>query len=213
MIPALVPAKALRRGKSRLRATLGAANAEALAVAMLQDVLSALAAAESVGQVAVVTPDPLLADVAKRLGALALLGDDPGLNPSLLRGSRELCGADEDGLLVVLGDVAGIRAAEIDALLSALDGLGPRGVVLAPSSDGGSAALARRPPEVIPPRFGKDSAAVHHDEAKRAGVPFRALELVSLAVDVDAADDLKSLLRGPGVGPHTAKALRGLSLD
>lgn len=213
MIPALVPAKALRRGKSRLRASLGAASAEILAVAMLQDVLSALGAADRVGTVAVVTPDPALADVAKDLGALALLGDDPGLNPSLLRGSRELCGRGEDGLLVVLGDVAGIRAAEVDSLLAALDELGPRGVVLAPSRDGGSAAVARRPPEVIPPCFGKDSAALHRDAAKQAGVPFRAVELASMAVDVDAADDLKSLLRGPGVGPHTAEALRGLSFD
>ena len=212
MIPALVPAKALRSGKSRLRATLGAEPAEALAVAMLKDVVHALVAAERVGPVAVVTPDPDLADVAKSLGARPLLGDDAGLNPSLLRGARELCDSEDEGLLVVLGDVAGIDALEVDTLVATLDSLGPRGVVLAPSSDGGSAALARRPVAVISPRFGKNSAALHREEAERAGIPFRELRLASLAVDVDAADDLRDLLEGSGVGPHTARALRGFSL-
>ncbi len=213
MIPALVPAKALRSGKSRLRATLGSEAAEALAVAMLRDVVSALVAAERVGPVAVVTPDPALADVAKDLGAFALLGDDPGLNASLRRGAQELCDNEEDGLLVVLGDVAGIEAADVDALVETLESLGPRGVVLAPSRDGGSAALARRPAAVIPPRFGKDSAALHREAALQAKLPFRELSLASLEVDVDASEDLRALLRGSGVGPHTAQALRGVSLD
>ena len=213
MIPALVPAKALQVGKSRLRASLGPTAAEALAVAMLKDVLSSLLGAERVGAVAVVTPDPALAEVAKGLGALALLGDDPGLNPSLLRGSRELCARPEDGLLVVLGDVAGIRAVEVDTLIETLESLGPRAAVLAPSLDGGTAALARRPAEVFPPRFGRDSAALHRREAAAADVAFRAVELPSLAIDVDAADDLRALVAGAGVGPHTAAALRGLALD
>jgi 2-phospho-L-lactate guanylyltransferase len=212
MIPALVPAKALQSGKTRLRASLGAATAEALAVAMLQDVLSALLAAERVGAVAVVTPDPALADVAKAIGARALLGDDPGLNASLLRGADELRESRDEGLLIVLGDVAGIRSNEVDTLIETLEGLGPKGVVLAPSSDGGSAALARRPVDIIPPRFGKNSAALHREQAKRAGAPFCELSLASLAVDVDAADDLKSLLEGAGAGAHTSEVLRGRGL-
>lgn len=209
-IPALVPAKALAAGKSRLRAALGAEVARSLALAMLRDVLSALLAVERIDPVAVVTPDSEIAALAREVGARPLLGDDPGLNASLERGANELDG--REGLLVVLGDVAGARPADLEQLLAELDALGPGGVVLAPSRDGGTAALARRPHDIIPPRFGAESAAAHRALAKRCGAPLVEVNLPSLGVDVDSKRDLEDLLRGPGVGPFTARAFRDAGL-
>lgn len=212
MIAGLVPAKALRDGKSRLRKGLGDEAAEQLAMAMLCDVVAALQGCETIERVAVVTPDKGIAERVEALGAEALVGDDPGLNPSLERGARLLAREAGDALLVVLGDVAGIRAADAEEVLRRLDEMGPRGVVLVPSADGGTAALARRPADVIPPRFGAQSAAAHREEAKSRGVPLIELAIEALSIDVDSETDLREAQRRTGTGPHTRAALVALGL-
>jgi 2-phospho-L-lactate guanylyltransferase len=212
MTAAVVPVKALGAGKSRLAAALGRAGAEALALAMLEDVLAALLAVPRLEAVAVVTPDPEVARAAAAAGARPLLGDDPGLNASLDRAARELGEACANGLLVVLGDVAGVRPADVERVLDALAALGAAGVVLVPAADGGSAALARRPADVIPSRFGPDSARAHRDAAARAGVPIVELGLPALAVDLDDEADLHAFLAGPGAGPRTRARLRALGV-
>ena len=208
MTAALVPAKSLHTGKSRLRAALGAETSRALALAMLLDVVEVLRSVPRLEPVAVVTPDPEIALGAEGLGARALLDRDPGLNASLVRGAAALGAAAQRGLLVVLGDVAGIRAADVEQLLDAADELGAPGVVLAPSSDGGSAALARRPGDAIAPRFGPGSAAAHRAAARERGLPFRELELPSLAIDVDGSTDLQALQRKLGLGPRAQRVVR-----
>ncbi len=209
MIAALVPVKALSASKSRLLPQLGRADAERLSVAMLTDVLGALGRVPALARVGVVTPDARVAEAARAAGAEVLLRPDPGLNAAVEAGGRELAPGRDDGLLVVLGDVAGVRAEEIETLLAAV---AAPGVALAPSSDGGSSALLRLPRDVIPAAFGKDSAAAHRGLAERAGVAFREVALPSLAVDVDEPDDLDAFLAGPGAGENTRALLRTLGI-
>jgi 2-phospho-L-lactate guanylyltransferase len=209
---AVVPVKSLAAGKSRLAAALGRGPAEALALAMLEDVLAALRAVPALDVVAVVTPDRDVAEAAGRAGARALLGDDPGLDAALARAARELDPACADGLLVVLGDVAGARADDLAQLLAALAaGPAPR-AALAPSADGGTAALARRPPNAFASRFGPDSARRHRAAAAAAGVPLVELGLPSLALDLDDEADLRAFLAGPGDGPRTRALLASLGV-
>jgi 2-phospho-L-lactate guanylyltransferase len=212
MPAALVPVKSLAAGKSRLAAALGRAGAEALALAMLEDVLAALRAVPRLAVVAVVTPDAAVAEVARRAGARALVGEDPGLNPALERAARALAPAARDGLLVVLGDVAGVRAGEIARVLEALEAGPPPRAVLAPSRDGGSAALARRPADAFPSWFGPRSAAAHRAAAARAGVPLVELALPGFALDLDDEADLRAFLAGPGHGPRTRARLAELGI-
>lgn len=212
MTAAIVPVKQLAAGKSRLARALGRAGAERLALAMLEDVVAALRATRGLDSVAVVTPDGVVAAAAERAGARALLGDDPGLNESIDRAARALGDPARDATLVVLGDVAGARAADLAALLDALAaGPAPR-AALAPASDGGTAALARRPHGAFPSRFGAASAAAHRDAARAAGVPLLELALPSLALDLDDADDLLAFLAAPGGGARTRAALRALGV-
>jgi 2-phospho-L-lactate guanylyltransferase len=203
---ALVPVKSLADAKSRLLPHLGAAAARHLSAAMLADVLEALLAVPALERVAVVTPDPDVAEAARTAGAEALEVTVPGLNPSLEEGARRLAGED-DTLLVVLGDVAGARAEDLTALLEATPA---RGIALAPSSDGGTAALVRRPAGVIAPGFGPDSARRHEEMAGRAGVPCVCLPLPSLALDLDEPEDLERFLETEGGGRHTRALLKEL---
>lgn len=212
MTAALVPVKRLEAGKSRLEAGLGREATARLMEEMLEDVLQALRGVPRLDPVAVVTPDPALAELARKAGAQALPGRDLGLNASLMRAALELTSPAAPDLLVVLGDVAGAAPNDLEALLERGEQLGHRSVVLAPSSDGGTSALLRRPHNVIRARFGPQSAARHHAEAKRAGVPCAELSLPSLALDLDCTADLERFLARGGAGWRTRALLRELGL-
>ncbi len=215
MSVALVPVKRLAATKSRLFAERGkhgsgdTRDREAMAIAMLRDVIAALRATRSLDRVVVATPDEDVAAVARDAGAEALVRDDPGLNPALDAAANALAMGDGP-LLVVLGDVAGALPEDIDRLFDALSDQGGRGAVLAPSSDGGTSALLRAPHDAIPSCFGRDSAKRHREAAAVRGVRYRELPLPSLSLDLDLPEDVEQFLQTKTGGTATRAALRAL---
>jgi 2-phospho-L-lactate guanylyltransferase len=208
---AIVPVKSLARSKSRLLPELSRDELDALALAMVEDVLRALLATPALERVAVATPDDRVAALAQGLGAEAVHGPDPGLNPAIDAAIEKLHLPANAALLVVLGDVAGAETADVQRLFEALDAAPPgRAVVLAPSADGGTGALLRRPPDAIASCFGRDSAARHREAARAAGVAFTEVALDSLAIDLDAADDVETFLAGGAGGSRTRALLAEL---
>lgn len=228
MSAALVPVKHLTTGKSRLLTELARGQLEALSLAMLEDVLEALKGTPSVARMAVVTPDQTVALAAESFGAKPLRLDDPGLNPSLAAAARALDLAPDEPLLVVLGDVAGATPEDIEVLFEVLRpeaahrqgeqspptaagtsaGTGAGAVSLAPSADGGTSALLRRPHDAIPTLFGPGSAKLHREAAARAGVAYTEVSLPSLATDLDCPEDIECFLQTPVGGRHTRELLR-----
>jgi 2-phospho-L-lactate guanylyltransferase len=210
MIAALVPVKALAASKSRLFPDLERAAVERLSIAMMTDVLTALQRVPRLARTAVVTPDGEVARAASAAGAEALLRPDPGLNPAVENAGAELAPAAGDGLLVVLGDVAALAPEDLEILLDAVEA---PGVALAPSSDGGTSALLRVPRDVIPARFGPDSAKRHREEAESARVAYRHVALPSLAIDVDSGRDLEEILCTGTLGARTRAVLDELGVS
>jgi 2-phospho-L-lactate guanylyltransferase len=217
MSRALVPVKSLTSAKSRLLPELARDQLESLSLAMLRDVVEALQAAPSVGRVAVVTPDRVVAACADSLGAEPLLLEDPGLNPSIEAAVQHLSPAPAEPLLVMLGDVAGAVPEDIEALFDVLRapvekpraGRPSAGLaVLAPSSDGGTSALLRQPHDAIPARFGPASARAHRDAAARAGAVYAEVPVPSLAIDLDHPEDIELFLKTQVGGRHTRALLR-----
>jgi len=206
---AVVPVKKLEASKSRLLPELAPDAREALCLAMLSDVLEALMATPSVQGVAVTTPDAAVGEHARSLGAEVILRAEPGLNAALDDAAEKLIGNRDDPYLVVLGDVAGARAAELETLYQALDE-GSAAAALAPSADGGTSALLRRPHSAIPSRFGSGSAARHLAAARDAGIPCPVIELPSLDIDLDQPSDLAAFMASEGEGPRTRELLRSL---
>lgn len=209
MIAAVVPVKELAASKSRLGRSLGGDAPARLALAMLADVLDALMQVPAVARVGVVTPDPRVAREARDAGAVAVIYTEPGLNPAVEHAAAVLAPGEDDAVLVVLGDVAGVRPRDLERLIAAL---GERGVALAPSNDGGTSALLRAPRDVIPAGFGPGSAKVHRERAEGAGVPYLELPLASLAVDLDEREDLDAFLASDAAGARTRALLRELGL-
>ena len=210
MIGAVVPVKTLPSAKSRLRPWLDHASVERLAIAMLGDVLETLQRVRALDRIAVATPDLRLAEVARKAGAEVLGASVDGLNPAVEAACAVLAPTADDAALVVLGDVAGAQAADIEKLLDA--GARP-GVTLAPSNDGGTSALLRGPRDIIPAAFGPNSARTHRDFAASAGVAFVELALPSLAIDIDEREDLEQIASRGSAGTRTRALLGKLLPD
>lgn len=71
-------------------------------------------------------------------------------------------------------------------------------VVLAPDrAERGTNALLLCPPDVIPPRFGRDSLARHLQAAGSLGVPAEVRRLSGLALDLDTPSDIRAFLATP----------------
>jgi 2-phospho-L-lactate/phosphoenolpyruvate guanylyltransferase len=184
--------KSFDRAKQRLSGAVAAHGRRGLAAAMVADVLDALAAAEAIDDVLVVTAEPLAARAAGAAGAVVV--DDPvelGQSAAAARGVQAAVEREAERVLLVPGDCPALDPAEVDALLTGHDG---REVVIVPDRHGsGTNALLLAPPGRIQPAFGTSSLARHVALARAAGAAVRVAALPSLALDVDTADDLAAL--------------------
>ncbi|MGD9894311.1 MAG: 2-phospho-L-lactate guanylyltransferase [Dehalococcoidia bacterium] len=204
---ALIPVKPRHRAKDRLRPALSRRARLGLTRAMLHDVLTALLDSALFVSVTVVTRDRRLRRLCRRLGVHTLLPPPGlrGLNAELTWAVTQPEVAQADRLLVIPGDVPGVRVSELFRLV-----LPPmeRGVRLVPSPDGGTNALVLIPPTAIPFRFGRNSATRHRAEAERAGLRVESVPLTSLASDIDQPEDL--LIGRRMAGPRTRRVLSAM---
>ncbi len=207
MTIALIPVKRLEESKSRLLSKLPGERRQALTLAMLDDLIEALARTPGIDRIAITTPDPLVAERARAAGAEVLVREEPGLNAALEDGRTRLAPAGDEDLLIVLGDVAGAVPEDFVRLLEAARHAESPGVWLAPSSDGGTSALLQRPARAIACSFGRESARRHREAAQAAGVAYHEIELASLAIDLDQPEDLEAFLKTRGGGPRTRTLL------
>jgi 2-phospho-L-lactate/phosphoenolpyruvate guanylyltransferase len=195
-----VPVKALERAKGRLSGVLSPLERAALTLAMLEDVLDSCLTMPG-WQTWVISPDEAILEVSARRGARPVVEEEPGLLSAIHQVEVEVSGSDALG--IVLGDLPLITPDELGALLQTL---GP--VVAAPSdSDGGTNVLLRRPPQVIPPRFGTESFRKHREVAEQLDVPFARVDSPGLEFDLDRPEDVPTLLASGGVTRTRAACL------
>lgn len=216
---ALVPVKPGHRRKDRLRPALGPRARLLLSRAMLDDVLTTLLESFLFISVTVVTRDRALRRRCRRLGIHTVLppAGVRGLNPELTWAAAQPEVAQADRLLVLPGDVPGVRVSDLFRLVLPPLGVtaGQRaapesaGVRLVSAMDGGTNALLTAPPGCIPFRFGPESAARHAAAARRAGLRCETLPLASLTPDIDRPADL--LIGRRIAGPRTRRVLDGLA--
>jgi 2-phospho-L-lactate guanylyltransferase len=199
-----VPVKDLAHGKHRLAGVLSPAERSRLILAMLEGVLIA-AAAQHGWDVWVVARSGAVLSRARRAGARPVPETGTSLHRAIAQVEAELAPGDDDTLAVLLADLpritpAGLRAALIESSTAPV-------AAVAAHSDGGTNLLVRRPPSIIPNRFGRASFAEHRAEASRARVVFLDVPNEELAFDLDTPDDLRRWLASAGAGPAYAEAL------
>ena len=185
----VVPVRRLDSAKTRLAPLLSAAERAALALTMARDVLAACVA-QSGWETWLVSSDPSVLDIAGA-GARRVPEEGTTLIGAIGQAERMAQGAEAEALAVVLADLPWITPA---ALARALEPEGPVVAVRA-DSDGGTNALVRRPPAVVPALFGRASFARHERAADHAGIPVRRVDVEELAFDLDRPEDVRRLLR------------------
>jgi 2-phospho-L-lactate/phosphoenolpyruvate guanylyltransferase len=176
--------------KSRLAEVLSADERSRLALAMLEDVLAACAGSALSG-VTVVSDSAAARAVAEGHEARWVPDPGGGMNAAVTAGLRS-CRAVT--ALVLPGDIPLLRAADVDAIVGGA-GEEARAVVVVPDrADRGTNALLLRPPDVMAPAFGPDSAAQHFALARASRA--RAFQIMrpDVALDLDLPEDVARLL-------------------
>jgi 2-phospho-L-lactate guanylyltransferase len=209
VIAALVPVKRLAQAKSRLRPVLSDGQRREFVLAMLEDVLRLTLGQPAIGATAVVTADEDVLAFARRLGAQPIREPPSvrGLNAALAFAADVLARQGATGLLVLPADVPLATPADIEAILTAWK---EAPVVLCPSHSGGTGALALRPPQAIPFRFGPRSFAAHRRAAVERGLPVAVVSRPGLALDIDRPEDLAAVLAADG--SRSREALQAIAL-
>jgi 2-phospho-L-lactate/phosphoenolpyruvate guanylyltransferase len=205
MLTPLVPVKDLGEAKRRLAPALAPVERRLLVIAMLEDVLAALAGTAGLDRPVVVSPDREVWHRADALGCRVVEEREPGpgLNASLARAAGPA--AAGNGLLVVAADLPLATPAALAEVAAAAEGAE---VVVVPSHDGdGTNVLAWREEATFRPAFGPGSAARHLAEA---GAVRR--DEPGLALDVDTPADLRAVAALAAPESVTARRLRDLRL-
>lgn len=192
----------LRAGKSRLVGALPGDAIAALRTAMFADVVAALRGAH-VEHILVAAGDELSAEVARnqRLPFHRDPESCDGLDEAIQAAAMAANPSVVD-LLVIQADLPALTANDVRALLYA-----PGDVVIAPTSDGGTGALLRRPVGAMSTSYGPESAALHAARAVDAGSTPTILRLPGFRLDVDTDHDLTALPGTSNLGRHTARWL------
>ena len=211
-VVALVPLRSPGEGKTRLSPALTVEQRAALAGAMLADVVTALLAAP-VDRVVVAAGGGAAVSAGSALGVEVVV--DPAgsdrrpvarrLDAAIASAAAQL--GRVGALLVVAADLPHLAVADVTAVLAC-----DAEVVVAPTVDGGTGGLLRRPPDACGTAYGAGSADRHAALAVAAGRRVRRLDLAGFAHDVDVAADLRTLrdVGRPPLGARTSTVLSRL---
>jgi 2-phospho-L-lactate guanylyltransferase len=201
---AVVPVKDTAAAKQRLASAVPPHLRQGLALAMLEDVLAALAEARGLAGRILVTTDPAATALAGRYGAACWAdGAAAGHTGAVTAAARRLASEGRGGMLTLPGDIPLVTAAEIERLLSAHR---PEpSFTIAPAHDQkGSNAILMSPPDAVPLRFGDDSFFPHLAAAEACGIAPVILHLPGIALDIDNPADLAHFA---GLGSRTRAGL------
>lgn len=206
---AIIPVKRFAEAKRRLAEAFGAGARRRLVRAMLGDVLDAVGRSSEVERVLVVTNEPRLPATETPLTRISDAPQRPSHSGAARRGIRRALRSGAEGVVLLPGDCPLLDPAELDG---ALRRAVPGRVGIVPDRQGtGTNALILCPPDAIMPAFGEGSRERHERLALEAGHTPAIERLFSLALDVDAPEDLAALRqfldRDPAMAPRTAEAI------
>ena len=188
-VASIVPVKAPTISKKRLATVLSPQERAALTISMLKDVLRALKFSR-VSQTVVVSSDFTIQQVADKFKAKYLPENQAGLNQALEQATQWLETHHVDSVLIIPSDVPLVSPEDIAQIINlAVD---EKSVVLSSSQDGGTNALLKRPPNLVPACFGPNSFKRHIREARASGVEPKIYYSPRINMDIDSVEDLRS---------------------
>jgi 2-phospho-L-lactate guanylyltransferase len=187
---AVIPVKETAGAKERLAGAVPRELRPGLALAMLEDVLAAVAHARGLAGIAVVTLDPDARALAQRYGARILTDDARGGHTAAVAAAaRTLAQEGRGGMLQLPGDIPLVSADEISLLL-ALRRAAPSFTIAPSHDDFGSNAVLVCTPIAVPLTFGDDSFYPHLRAAQAAGIRPLIVRQHGIGLDIDRPEDI-----------------------
>jgi 2-phospho-L-lactate/phosphoenolpyruvate guanylyltransferase len=192
---AVVPVKERISAKERLAPMLRPETRQALALAMLEDVLTALTATPGIAGFIVVTVDAEASRLAASYGGRVIeAGARDGHTGAVTAAARLLAAEGHKGMLTLPGDIPLATSREIASLLAAHPPA-PSFTIVPSHDERGSNAIACSPPDAVPLRFGEDSFYPHLKAAEACGIRPNVVHLPGIALDIDNPEDVVSFMR------------------
>jgi 2-phospho-L-lactate guanylyltransferase len=193
---AVVPVKETVGAKQRLADALSAPQRQQLALAMLEDVLAALAATRGLGGILCVTIDEAAIALAARYGAIVSHeAACAGHTAAVMSAAHDLAAAGHS-LMTLPGDVPLVTPADIESVIAASHAA--PGFTIVPAHDElGSNTILMTPANAVPLRFGDNSFFPHLETARACGIEPAILPNPRIALDIDAPEDLAAFLKIP----------------
>jgi 2-phospho-L-lactate guanylyltransferase len=192
---AVIPVKETTAAKERLADAVPRHLRTGLALAMLEDVLAAVAktlhkGSRGLAGIAVVTLDPDARALAQRYDARILTDDARGGHTAAVAAAartleQEGCG----GMLQIPGDIPLVSADEISLLL-AMRRPAPSFTIAPSHDDFGSNAVLVCPPTAVPLTFGDDSFYPHLRAAQARGIEPLIVRRHGIGLDIDRPEDI-----------------------
>lgn len=191
----VIPVKESSAAKQRLAPVLPAHLRQALALAMLEDVLAAVAKVPGLDGRLIVTTDPEAMRLAARYDCDSMTEDaDLGHSEAVAAAVWRLVRERRRTMLTVPGDIPLVTPEEIGQLIAAHRP--PPSFTIAPSQDErGSNAVLVSPPDAVPLRFGENSFFPHLAAAEERGIVPSVVRLPGIALDIDNPADLAHFAR------------------
>jgi len=194
---AVVPVKERVAAKERLAPILRPEARQALALAMLEDVLAAVTIAPGIAGLLVVTVDAEAGQLAAGYGARVIeVGARDGHTGAVTAAARLLAAEGCAGMLTLPGDIPLVTPAEVAGVVAAHPPA-PAFTIVPSHDERGSNAIACSPPNAVPLRFGEDSFYPHLRAAKACGIRPNVVHLPGIALDIDNPEDVVSFMRTP----------------
>jgi len=193
---AIVPIRSLTDGKTRLA---GYPGASVLTEAFAKDVIAACMACPEIDNVALVSPDPRVVDLAEASGCIGIAEtDSDGINDAIAHARRELPAARS--IVAILGDLPCIDG---DSLSAVLNAAGEHETSFVSDTAGTGTTIWCTSDPSARSHFGHHSRAEHRAAgAIELGLQQTSPEWARARRDVDTDIDLWDAAR-LGLGPAT----------
>jgi len=190
---AIVPARPLEEGKSRLAEALTPDERQRLNQRFFRQTLDVTAAVVGRERTLVISRSESLLAIAQSLSFETLLEFTPyGLNAALTQAAEAARQRGATGVLSVSCDLPFLIPDELRALIE----VAHQGDGMAIASDRagtGTNALVMSPVNAIPYRYGIGSFAAHQEAARAAGLTLNVVRRAGLSFDIDTPDDFEQM--------------------
>lgn len=190
---AIVPARPLEEGKSRLAEALTQTERQRLNQRFFRQTLDVTAAVVGRERVLVVSRSESLLAMARSLSFATLLEAPPhSLNAALTQAADAARQVGAGGILSVSCDLPFLIPDELRALIDVAhegDGL----AIASDRAGTGTNALMMSPVGAIPYLYGIGSFAAHQAAARAAGFTLNVVRRAGLSFDIDTPDDFEQM--------------------